>query len=200
MKTTLRYHFSLVRMAIINKATSNKQQVETGSRKGNPSTLLVGMQTGAATVENSREFPQKSKDGTAFWPSDSTAWNISKESWITSVFIAVLFKIAKYWKQSKCPLANEWIKKKKPNGTFAPWNTMQQKERIPIFYDSMDGTRGHYDKWNKPVNGRRIPYDLTYEKSNEQNKLEPLAWKHGTEWKWSEEEGRGIIVERRGRD
>ena len=35
-------------------------------RKGNPSALLVGMQTGAATVENSMEFPQKTKDGTAF--------------------------------------------------------------------------------------------------------------------------------------
>ena len=29
--------------------------------KGNPSALLVGMQTGAATVENSIEFPQKLK-------------------------------------------------------------------------------------------------------------------------------------------
>ena len=28
-------------------------------RMGNPSTLLVGMQTGAATVESSMEFPQK---------------------------------------------------------------------------------------------------------------------------------------------
>ena len=28
-------------------------------------TLLVGMQTGAATVENSMEFPQKTKNGTA---------------------------------------------------------------------------------------------------------------------------------------
>ena len=35
-------------------------------RKGNPSTLLVGMQTGAVAVENSMEFPQKSKNGTAF--------------------------------------------------------------------------------------------------------------------------------------
>ena len=34
-------------------------------RKGNPSALLVGMQTGAATVENSMEFPQKTKNGTA---------------------------------------------------------------------------------------------------------------------------------------
>ena len=34
--------------------------------KGNPSTLLVGMQTGAATVENSMEFPQKIKNVSAF--------------------------------------------------------------------------------------------------------------------------------------
>ena len=34
-------------------------------RKGDPSTMLVGMQTGAATVENSMEFPQKTKNGTA---------------------------------------------------------------------------------------------------------------------------------------
>ena len=33
--------------------------------KGNPSTLLVGMQTGEATVENNMEFPQKTKNGTA---------------------------------------------------------------------------------------------------------------------------------------
>ena len=35
-------------------------------RKGSPSTWLVGMKTGEATVENSMEFPQKTKNGTAF--------------------------------------------------------------------------------------------------------------------------------------
>ena len=35
-------------------------------RKENPNALLVGMQTGAATVENSMEFPQKIKNGIAF--------------------------------------------------------------------------------------------------------------------------------------
>ena len=34
-------------------------------RKGNPSALLVGMQTSEATVENSMEFPQKTKNATA---------------------------------------------------------------------------------------------------------------------------------------
>ena len=44
----------------------NKQMLERMRRKGNPSILLVGMQTGAATVENNMEFPQKTKNGTAF--------------------------------------------------------------------------------------------------------------------------------------
>ena len=35
-------------------------------RKGNPSALLVGMQTGEATVENSMEFPQKTKNMISF--------------------------------------------------------------------------------------------------------------------------------------
>ena len=45
-------------------------------RKGNPSVLLVGMQTGTASVEDSMEFPQKIKNGTAFCPSNFTAGNI----------------------------------------------------------------------------------------------------------------------------
>ena len=45
----------------------NKQQVLARLwRKGNPSTLLVGIQTGAATVRHSMEFPQKAKNGIAF--------------------------------------------------------------------------------------------------------------------------------------
>ena len=44
----------------------NKQQVlEKLWRKGNPSALLVGMQAGAATVENTMEFPQETKNRTA---------------------------------------------------------------------------------------------------------------------------------------
>ena len=42
-------------------------------RDGNPSALLVGVQTGAVTVKNSVEFPQKTKNGTAFRSSDPTA-------------------------------------------------------------------------------------------------------------------------------
>ena len=44
----------------------NKQTLERMWTKGNHSALLVGMQIGAATVENSMEFPEKTKNGTAF--------------------------------------------------------------------------------------------------------------------------------------
>ena len=64
MKTTMIYHFTLIIMAILtNQQTTSAARLW---RKRNPSTLLVGMQTGAATVENSVEFPQKTKNGNAF--------------------------------------------------------------------------------------------------------------------------------------
>ena len=36
--------------------------------------------------------------------------NMVKKDTCISVFIVVLFFIAKTWKQSKCPLTDEWIK------------------------------------------------------------------------------------------
>ena len=44
----------------------NKEMLERMRRKGNPSAPLVGMQTGATTVENSTRFSQKIKNETAF--------------------------------------------------------------------------------------------------------------------------------------
>ena len=63
IKTTMRYHLTPVSVANINKST--KQLLERMWRKVHPSALLVGMQSGEATVENNMEFPQKTKNGTA---------------------------------------------------------------------------------------------------------------------------------------
>ena len=63
IKTTMRYHFA-GQTGHYKQIT--KQVVERMWRKGNPSALVVGMQSGAATVKNSMEFPQKTKNGAAF--------------------------------------------------------------------------------------------------------------------------------------
>ena len=86
-------------------------------RKGNPSALLVGMQTGEATVENS-SFLRKLKMEVPFDPAIPLLGLYPKnpetpiqKKLFTPKFIAAQFTIAKYWKQPKCPSANEWIKK-----------------------------------------------------------------------------------------
>ena len=80
----------------------NRQVLDRMWRKGNPSTLLVGMQTGAATVENSMEFSQKIKVELPFdlaipvlglYPKNPET-PIQKNLW-TPMFIAAQFTIAK---------------------------------------------------------------------------------------------------------
>ena len=86
--------------------------------KGNPSTLLVGIQTGVATVENSMGFPQKLKTELLFhlaitllglYPKNPET--LIQKNLCTPMFIAAQFTMAKCWKQIKCPSANEWVKK-----------------------------------------------------------------------------------------
>ena len=55
IKTTMRYHLTPVRMAAIKKSTNNCWRGKEEQR--NPHTLLVGMQTSTATMENSVEIP-----------------------------------------------------------------------------------------------------------------------------------------------
>ena len=82
----------------------NKQQVlERMWRKGNPSTLLVGMQTGAATVETIWNFFKKLK---MELPSDpaipllglypKNPETLIQKNLCTPVFIAAQFTIAKW--------------------------------------------------------------------------------------------------------
>ena len=107
-------------------------------RKGNLSTLLVGMQTGAATLQNSMEFPQKTKNGIAFDPAILLLGLYPKnpetpiqKNLCTPMFIAAQFTIAKYWKQPKCPSANEWIQKIWYIYTMEFYAAERKKEPLP---------------------------------------------------------------------
>ena len=120
-------------------------------RKGNPSVLL-GMQTGVATVENSVGLPQKTKNG---MPSDPAIPLLGlylknpespiQKNLCTPMFIAAQFTIAKCWKQPKCPSVNEWIQKLWYIYTMEYYNS-RKKEGAPTLCKRMDGTGEHYAK------------------------------------------------------
>ena len=67
IKTTMTYHFTPVRMAIIKKSTNHKCWREYGE-KGTPHTLLVEMQVGTASME----VPQKTNEN--YHKDALTAW------------------------------------------------------------------------------------------------------------------------------
>ena len=100
------------------KSTIQKQVLTRMWRKENPLLLLVGMQTGTATPENSLGFLKKLKTELPYdpaiallriYPTD-TGVLIHRGTCIP-MFIAVLSTIAKLWKEPKCSSTDEWIKK-----------------------------------------------------------------------------------------
>ena len=136
-------------------------------RKGNPSALLVELQTGAATVENSMEFPQKAKNEMAWGPRNPLLGLYPKnpetpiqKNLCTPKFIAVQFTIAKYWKQPKCPSANEWIQKLRDIYTMEFYAAERKKELLPFVIAWMELKSITLSE--KKPGEKQIPYDLTF--------------------------------------
>ena len=64
----------------------------------------------------------------------------------TPMFIAVLFTIAKIWKQSNCPLVDEWIEKLWYIYTMEYLLFSYKKKGKLTSCDSMDGPGEYYAK------------------------------------------------------
>ena len=85
-------------------------------RKGKSLTLLVGMQTSTAIMENSVKIPLKSGNRTVLWSSNPTTGHNHPGNQIeryrcTPRFTEPLFIIARRWKQPRYSSADEWIRK-----------------------------------------------------------------------------------------
>ena len=101
--------------------------------------MLVGMQTGVATVETVWNFLRKLKMELPFDPAilllglyPTSPETPVQKSLCTPMFIPAQFTIAKYWKQPKCPSAHEWIEKLWYIYTMEFYAAERKNELIPF--------------------------------------------------------------------
>ena len=144
-------------------------------RRGNPSALLAGMQTGAAPVENSMEFPQKIKYGTAY---DSVITLVGiypkklktliRKNICTPMFITVLVIITKLWKQPKCPSWEEWTKEQWYIYTMNCYSVIKKNEILPFVTAWMDLEGTMLSKISQPEKDKH--HMILHVESKEQNK------------------------------
>ena len=132
IKTAMWYYLTQVRMATIKKSTNNKFWRGCGEK----GTLLPSwwecklIQPLWRTVWR---FLKKLQIELPYDPAIPLMGItiIQKES-CTTMFIAVLFTITRTWKQPKCPLTDEWIKKMWHKYTMEYYSAIKRNE-IELF-------------------------------------------------------------------
>ena len=114
IKTTVRYHFTPVRMAAIQKSTNNKCWKGCGE-KGTLLDCWWECKLVQLLWRTVWRFLKK-LERNCHWPSNPTAGHTHQrnQNWKrhmmnTPVFITALFTIARTWKQPRCPSADKWM-------------------------------------------------------------------------------------------
>ena len=164
LKTTMRYHLTLVRMAIIKKSTNGKCWRGCGE-KGRLLHCWWECKLIQLLWRTVWRFLKKLKIELPYDPKipllgiypEKTI--MQKGTW-TTMFIAALFTIARTWKQPKCPSTDEWIKKMWHTYTMEAkkWSWRNQTPWLQTILQSYSNQRSEERRVGKECRSRWSPY------------------------------------------
>ena len=103
------------------------------------------MQIAATMVESSMEIPQKIKNGSAFWPSDTTSRNISEGTQNANlqehkhpyIHCSIIYN-PQDMEAAQCPSVDEWIKQLWDIYTMEYYSVIKKKKILPFATIWMD--------------------------------------------------------------
>ena len=149
IKTTLRYNFTPIRMAKIDKAGNNKCWQGCGER-GTVLHCWWECKLVQPLWKPVWRFLKKLKIELPYdpaiallviYPKDTDV--VKRRGTCTPMCIAPMFTIAKLWKEPRCPSTDEWIRR---CGPYILWNITQPSERTITQHLQQHGTGGDNTK------------------------------------------------------